>query len=483
MSEKEVRINLTRKLTGVPCIALLIMIIGISNTFSQETSSAISKKIFTLNDCIKIALENNHKIRSSKEGVNVANAQKKQAESGYWPQISGKAAYTVTNNDLLFILPSFKMSIPPISLLGYSLSLDNIEVPQENVKLMDNQNVHATIELTYPIYTGGKVQALNKEAENGIDIAKQETKKSSLEVIYDVKRIYYGALAAKKIYKIGSDALERLNVTLELTESVYKNGSGKTTRLDYLKNKVIVDAVKTIVNELKGNVKITRDALTFTLGTNDDFDLPDDELPFTVHSFNVDSLLSIAYGNNPDWMKVTSATSVYKSKIDEANSGYLPSVALIGSFDQNFNSYKYGIVNKNNSTIWTIGLGAEIPIFNGFRTSGEVEENEAQLKKITEQKFLLHDAIILQINGEVSKIENATENVNNALQAKLTADENSSLTERAFQQDMAEAKDLVEAQIMQSLMDVQYQKALYDHLEAEANLDLLIGNDINLNYK
>jgi outer membrane protein TolC len=477
------RIDLFEKLMTKFKGTLLIILIITNCNFPQDTTSNISKNILSLNDCIKIALENNHKIKSSKEEISISNARKKQAESAYWPQISGKAIYTLNNNDLEFMMPSFKMSIPPMSFLGYSLTLDNIVVPQQTIEMMDNQNIHASIGLTYPIYTGGKVQAINREAENGIEISNQEYKKSSLEVCYDVKRMYYGALAAKRIYKIGTDALERLDVTLELTESVYKNGSGKTTKLDYLKNKVTVDVVRTLVGELKNNFKAAKDALMFTLGTDNDFDLPDEDIPFAPVNFNIDSLVNLAYINNPDWIKVNAATSVYKSKIDEAYSGYLPNVALMGSFDQNFNSYDYGIVNKNNSTIWTIGVGVEIPIFNGFRTSAEVDENEAELKKINEQKILLHDAIILQIKEIVDKIETTVETVNNAQQAKLTAEDNSSLTEKAFQQDMAEAKDLVEAQIMESLMDVQYQKALYDHIEAEASLDLIIGNIINQNMK
>jgi len=475
----QVKNKLSKRLKIFGKLILLVTLIWSGNNFGQETSPDSAKKILTLSDCLRIAMENNHKIKYSKEDVNIASSMKKQAESAYWPQISGQAIYTITNKDLTFIMPSFNMSLPPISMLGYTITMDKIQVPQQNIKMMDKQNIHGIIDLIYPLYTGGKVQAINREAENGIEIAKQDFKKSSLEVRYDVKRIYYGALAAKKVYKIGTDALERLNVTLELTESVYKNGSGKTTKLDYLKNKVIVDAVRTIVDQLKENVKLTRDALTFTLGVTDDFDLPDEEIPFYTDGLNVDSLLTQAYGNNPDWKKVNSAVSVYQSKIDDAKSGYLPSIALIGSFNQNINSYKYGMVNPNNSSIWAIGLGAEIPIFNGFRTAGEVEENEALLKKIKEQKLLLHDAIILQINAVIGRLESSVKNVNNTLQSKLTAEENSNLTEKAFQQDMAEAKDLVQAQIMESLMDVQYQKALYDHVEAEANLELILGNGIN----
>lgn len=455
-----------------------------SHGYSQgknQTSGIDSSKpeILSLKECIKIALESNHKIKASEEGIRIAEARRKQAESGYWPQISATAAYSLTNRDPLFILPGFNMSIPPITLFGTTLNMGNIEIPEEDIKLMDKQNVHASVDITYPLYTGGKIQALNKEAMYGIEIANQDYRKSNLQVEYDVKRFYYSVLLANKIYKIGSDALERLNVTLELTESLYKNGSGKTTKLDYLKNKVIVEQVKALVSGLKENVKAAKQALDFTMGFDKEFSLPDEEIPFDTSDINEEKLIVQAFNGNPDWNKLNAAVSVYKAKIDEAKSGYLPDVAIIGSFNQNFNSYKYGISNRVNSSIWMVGLGAQIPIFNGFRTKNEISEADAQLKKIGEQKNLLHDAIILQIKEALNKIESSVKNVKDTYDAQEAATENCSLCERAFQQDMAEAKDLIEAQIWQSLTEVQYQKALYDHVLAEANLELLIGTTLN----
>jgi outer membrane protein TolC len=461
-------------------IIMLAWVIFTTANYSQESSiqktdSTIQKKILSLRDCITIALENNHSIKASKQGIDIAESQKKQAESGYWPQISGKAAYTILNQDPIFDMPAFNMSLPPISFGSTSLNLGTIQVPEEKVKMMDNQNIHADIELLYPVYTGGKVQALNREAENGIEIAKQDYKKSNLQVESEVKKYFYAALLAKNLYKIGSDALERLDVTLEITENLYKNGSGKTTKLDFLKNKIMVDQVKAVVTQLKKGVKAAKEALCFTMASSDDFELPDEEIPFTTLQLDIEKLLSQAYITNPDWAKVNAAISLFKAKIDESAGAYLPNVAVIGSINQNFNSYKYGAVNNINSSLWMIGLGLEVPIFNGFRTSNEVAENEAQLRKISEQKELLHDAIVLQIRESLNSLENSEENVNNILQAKLTASENNSLTERAYQQDMAEAKDLIEAQIIASITDAQYQKALYDHIEAEADLELIVG--------
>ncbi len=447
----------------------------------QSSDSTNNKKVLSLKECIQIALENNHKIKASSEGINIADAQKKQAESGYWPQVSASGVYSLTNKDPMYILPGFKMAIPPISFAGYSISMNDINVPEEDIKLMDKQNFHASVDVTYPIYTGGKVQAINKEAMNGIEIARQDYKKSTLEVEYDVKRFYYATLMATQIYKIGKDALDRLNVTLELTESLYKNGSGKTTKLDYLKNKVMVDEARALVGGLENNIKSAKQALKFTLGIDKDFNLPDENIPFDSTAWDEGNLLVQAYNNNPDWIKLNSAVSLYKAKIDNAKSDFLPSVAIMGSFNQNFNSYKYGISNNINSTLWMIGLGVEIPVFNGFRTKNQVNEAEAQLKNIKQQKDLMHDALILQIKEALNNSETSVASVRNTYGAMQSASESRSLTERAFQQDMADAKDLLESQITESLMEVQYQKALYDHAMAEAKLELIIGSVLNNN--
>jgi len=50
--------------------------------------------------------------------------------------------------------------------------------------------------------------------------------------------------------------------------------------------------------------------------------------------------------------------------------------------------------------------------------------------------------------------------------------------ERAYREDLVETKDVLEAQIVESLMQAQYQKTLYDHLEARANLDFVVGKQI-----
>ena len=462
-------------------LLLLFFILTFPKIFPDELKDSVDakqKRVLSLNDCIEIAIENNQAIKVSKEDINIAKAQIRQAESGYWPQLNFKTAYTLMDQDPNFILPSSEMSLP-LTLPGLSLNLDNIPVPEQNVKLMDKQNLHGELSLTYPLYTGGKVQSVNKQAEYGYEIAKQKMRKTDQQVKYDVKRYYYAVVLTEKLYDIAKDALEKLNATLRITENFYKNGSGKVTKIDYLRNKVIVEQASSLVYEIKGKLEKAKEALRFTLGSDipAGFVVSSKEIPFNHYVFDADSIAKVAYHNNPDWLKINSAIEVYKSKVDEAQSGYLPSVALFGSLNQNINSYDYGVVSKDNKTIWTVGLGLEMPIFSGFRTSGEVDEAEAGLSKIKEQKQLLQSAILLQVRNACSDIKITSGQVEKTLEAKKTAEENTSLNERAYLQDMVETKDLIEAQIMESFIKAQYQKALYDHYDAQIRLELIEGQN------
>ena len=54
----------------------------------------------------------------------------------------------------------------------------------------------------------------------------------------------------------------------------------------------------------------------------------------------------------------------------------------MGSVNMINNAYKYGLVSDVNKFSWTVGVGMQLPIFNGFRTSAEVDEAQYRLEKI-----------------------------------------------------------------------------------------------------
>ena len=57
----------------------------------------------------------------------------------------------------------------------------------------------------------------------------------------------------------------------------------------------------------------------------------------------------------------------------------------------------------------------------------------------------------------------------------IAASENRDLNLRAYQNEMGEVADFIEAQIMEALMMAQYQLALYERIELKASLENLLN--------
>jgi outer membrane protein len=108
-----------------------------------------------------------------------------------------------------------------------------------------------------------------------------------------------------------------------------------------------------------------------------------------------------------------------------------------------------------------------------------VREAAARLRKLKEQQVLLREGLALQVKNIFIKMISARQQKESSEAAASAAEENRSLNERAYSAGLVDTKDVIEAQIMESLMKAQYQKARYDHLEARANLDFIVGREVN----
>ena len=65
-----------------------------------------------------------------------------------------------------------------------------------------------------------------------------------------------------------------------------------------------------------------------------------------------------------------------------------------------------------------------------------------------------------------------------AREAFQAARENRELNVRAYQDELVETKDVLEAQLTESFMEAQFLKSLYDHAESQYHLDFVVGKEV-----
>lgn len=461
----------------------------------------------TLADAVTRALATAERRKIAEAGVAEADARRGQALSSRWPTVSADVRASVMDQapDFLFpasrfVVPAGTLTTPPITLglpanafgpglppvaipltvPGQTIQIPSqvMEIPAQDVTLMDRTLVTASFRAVYPVYTGGLREARIAQARAGADAARQEQRRAELDTVYDTTRAYYGVVLAGRLREIAADALERMAATMELTESLYKTGSGTVKKTDYLRHKAMVETLRAVAAEVAGQQANARAALAM-LVTGDagaTLDVADAELPFTSRAADVAGLVDRASKVNPDLLRIEFGLKAATAGVGAARSGHLPKVGLFVTGLVVGNSYDAGLITDRNRMTWTAGVGVDVPIFEGFRVVHEQAEATAARSKLEHQQALAGQAIRLQVTQAHNALVQSQAQEAAAREAARAAVENRDLNIRAYQDGMVETKDMIESQLIEAVLSAQHARVVYDHLEVLARLDALTGD-------
>ncbi|MDD2911161.1 MAG: TolC family protein [Petrimonas sp.] len=179
-----------------------ILLICFLTVFSLLAVPISAQQVLTLEECRKMALEQNKKIRMAKEDAQMACLTKKAAATKYLPSISLNGGYLRTNktlkplgNDLFLPVVPFNAIDPqtgefnPASLQDPATALNTLVInPQTGQPLLDasgnpvfknyallpsdklvfgNKNSYYTrLSVNQPLFTGFKITEANKIAQH-----------------------------------------------------------------------------------------------------------------------------------------------------------------------------------------------------------------------------------------------------------------------------------------------------------------------------
>ncbi len=496
-------------------VVALIATAALHLAAASDTAAPIasSRQVLSLEECMRLAMEKNHQRPASRFAVAMAEAQYRQALAGYWPQIGAKGGWTQLSSAPNFVFPASMMYVPsqtvtvpggtaavtipanafgpgfppvavqmPVSFPGQSVTTSPqvFPIPEQNIKLANPQNFEATGSFNWLLFDGGMRKGYREQAQGAVAAAQAESRRTDLEITDSVTRLYWGALLARQLRQLGEDTLARMEVTLELTESMYKNGAGKVNKTDYLDNLTMVETIRSMVAELVRNEASAEAALAYTMGEpwNATVGPSAEELPYHPFAGDLDELVSTAYEFNPDWTKLEAGLKALEGGVTTARSAYYPKIGFTGELHRWWNSYDVGMATAVNKAGWSIGIGAEIPIFNGFLTKNKVAEALAQVSKLKEQRVMLREGIGLQLRELFLQLDASSKTYRSTEKAMGAARENRDLTSRAYANELVETEKVIRTQLFEALMTAQYYKARYDLVAIESQISLLVGKEI-----
>ncbi len=477
----------------------------ITLSFLTSVSLFAQTQVVNLNDAIAIALKNNNSLKISQTSVQIAQAMYKQAMSANYPTLDASVSAMRMDEALTFDMVGtttidnraqkalytnlgnaatadgdFNTAGTYAAIVAGTPDQSQLPIDME-VKIADRDTVLSKLTMQYPLYVGGKISAITEQASLGKKIAQEGKRRTKNQVIYDVKRYYYGVVLTKQLKKLSHDTLERMQFIEELTSRLYQGGSMHVKKTDYLRSKLSVSLIKSLDEKIGQKEAMAKAALLNAMGLSwqTEIDVSDTNLKEPVMNERMQELVDNAYMFNPDYTTLKLAIDVKKAKVEESKSDYLPHIGLSASVQNIYNDYDYGMVNDTNKNSWTIGIGATWSLFNGMRTTNEVEQSKLEKMKLEQTKVLLEEGLALQVKQAFLEMKSSYKQFNILNEAVENARENRELNTRAYQEDMAETKDVIEAQFFESYTQGDFYRAEYAHAVARAKLDFIVGTAVD----
>lgn len=477
----------------------------------------------TLPECVSLALAGNRRRGASRHAVSMAEAQHRQALSGYWPQVHFSGGFLRLDEAANFVFPATTVPVPagaiavpagsvnvpafavtiPAGVLGpgvpaadvlvpvpaqtvttpgqvVTTPAHDLAVPEQEVDLVGQSSWLVSVQGQYLLWDGGWRRALREQAWQGVRAAREASRRTDLEVLESVTRLYWGAVLAARLKQEGDETLERMEATLSLTERLYQEGAGRIRKTDYLENRLVVEALRSAVALLERNVAMSRAALANTLGLSWRASVcpADETVPYVPLEGSLDELVADAYIFNPDWARMEASVSAAEAEVRAERAGHAPKVVLTGTLNGWWNRLDSGMATDENKQSWTVGVGMEWPLFEGFRTRERVREARALLAKRREERVLLREGLALQVRTVLFGLVAAGKRFEATGSALATARENRALNERAYKSELVETEDVVSAQLMAALATAVHCRVRYEHAALLAKLDLLVGSAV-----
>lgn len=429
---------------------MILLLVGVTTAYGQTMMS--------LEECRRLAMENNKKLKMADEQIKSAQAKKQEAFTKYLPGLDAMGTYmrnqkeiNLLSEDALLPVLQFDGTTYKPNVLGLSPDgkpiYDKVALlPKEAMTVDDRNTAVLQVGLTQPIYMGGKIRAYNQLAGLSEKLAESGREQELQNVIQETDEAYWQIVSLVNRKKLAEKFVEALKKFDHDIDVMYQ--TGMSTKADLLSVRVKLNQAEMTLLRVEDGLSLSRMALNQICGLPVDtvFTLEEEllnALPVT-EPLQID--LNRVYGNRPEISSLTLALDIYKKKEKIARSEYLPTVAFMANYFAMTPSFFDGISTKLDG-MWSVGIGVKAPIFHWGASRKTVRSARAETSLMGLKLQEAKEKIELQVNQAQFKIKEVAKKMAMAEQNREKADENLKYADLGFQEGTIPVSNVLEAQV------------------------------------
>ena len=371
--------------------------------FILITNYINGQKFISKEEALELVLENNFGIKVSKNTTEIVKNNSSILNSGYLPSLSISSGGNYTGSDTEIAFPG-------------QFDDQGNPLPNRVFEDQETQRFNAGLNLNYTLFDGLGRRYTYKRLKEEYALSELQLRETIEFTTLQLFEVYFNIAQLTESQKISQETLGISKDRLRRAEVAFIHGQGNKLSVLNAQVDVTNDSISLIqVNQQLGNTK--RDLnLLMNQPINQDFDVGLD-VSF-INSLQIESWLETAEQFNIELLKQKSNSQINAYDIKINQSGYLPTVGLIGSYGWNLNkSPATAFFPGTNNTTYSLGVGASLSwnIFDGGRTLTRVKNaklsfnNQELIQQETKMSFErnLENALQNSINTkEIFEIQN-----------------------------------------------------------------------------
>ena len=411
--------------------------------FTVASTLAYSQQTITLKQAIEFALQNKADALKARLDITNADAKILEAKAGALPKVTGNAniTYNPIIQEIALAGQTFKMGQPWVAVAGVQLQ-----------QALFNQQVFIGL----------------KAAKSTKEFYQLNANLTEEQIIERVSNAYFQVFTAQEQKNTLESSYSSTEKVRNVIKSLYDNGLSKKIDLD--RTNVNLTNIETNIKQSNNGITQAENALKFYMGMpiETKIQLVQEDMAVTPHL--LDETVNTDERTEVKVLLKNKELLEYQKKATVAN--YYPTVNLTANYNWQGMGEKFPLTNgSSKGVLWSdysaIGLGINIPIFNGFATKAKVQQNQIDIDKleidIKDTKLGLDQAYQnakAQIENSLATLESQKANVK--LAEDVLAD-----TKSNYQYGLATLTDLLDAENSLVQAKNNYTTAILDYKIAE----------------
>ena len=418
----------------------------------------------TLADAIARGLEASHRVDELTARQDAARAVADQREAAEHPQVAAIASYTRTNHVEEFSVPNASGGVRVI----YP------DIPD---------NVRSRIDLQWPIYTGGRLQALTRAAGAEAEALRHDRDALRADLKLEITRAFWAVLTARASLDVVRQAVERTSA--HLADVRNQLGVGLVPPSDVLsieaqhaqQRMLSIEAeslVKTATAELKRLMGVDQD-VTIELVAGGRVDLAIAPHRADEPLFPTKDAMADVRAHRPERRSLVLRMNAADERIGAASAGSLPVLTAVGGYDMARPNPRIFPIQEKWRPSWDVGVHVRWSLFDGGRVRAETAEAAANRRAVEARLRDFDAGVEVEVRQRVAELESASAAIEAAEAGFRAAREARRVIGERFSAGVATNTDVLTAESMLLQGELDLMRARANGELAAARLDRALG--------